>query len=921
MTKELPFYTNQLYALVDNKEERKALKKAGKPTGTIIPLDPNNPTAGYNLADEYNKKGYAIYWTPNSMKPHTSMKDHTDANVESLDYLFVDIDCKNPETKENYPSHQYHIVKAFKEAKLQEFKNAPIPPDIVVETRNGLQAYWTISELCPLDEIREVDIRVWKEAEARLVAFFGGDDNAMRPSNFMRYPDFNHVKNPKEPYKIEVIYNDVSIGYDTCYIRDTYPPVIEEEPQKEQSQPIEKPAYKGSSMNIEQALSYVKTCMRDYIESNYGVDATPHKKFQCIDPNHADAHPSMEFYADSNRVYCHSCGASYDIIGLIAVENGLDQKRDFIQCLKIACDFCNITLDTKQERNKTNRDSVQGANSTPEPQKPQDNVFGETVEEEESRTNYSEYFDSLPYATSDVIPYLQIRGITDSIIMKYGVRYDETCKDFNNSPAIVFPRGIYSYNARTMSNDVEKNCRYRKSTGTVDIFNFRALYGDKPIVITEGEIDALSCVVASNDRVDCIALGGATGYKKMIREINGSNYTAKDLKYPLLVCMDNDDAGRKTAQALSDELTRLQLPHFVVNLQGSHKDVNEALLNDIDTLKENINEALKDCVNYLTSQEMKSDPNFKKSLAPASDLLGDFEQQMKDIAKYGTMETGFTLLDKALDGGLRAGLYFIGAISSLGKTTFCLQIADQLALRGRDVIIFSLEQSRNELIAKSLSRQTLMKCNGDTQNAKTMLGIMNFDRYESYSRRELDLIKEAKDSYRQYGKHLHICEATSPMGIAEIREYVEKMFKYNHPLKPNGYKPVIIIDYVQIMKPYDSKMTDKLNIDMAVTGLKRISRDFNVPVIGINSFNRENYKKPVSMSSFKESGGIEYGADVLMGLQLQGVGTSNFDENDAKGDEERKVELVILKNRNGRLPKEPIKYTFHTRFNFFDERP
>lgn len=74
--------------------------------------------------------------------------------------------------------------------------------------------------------------------------------------------------------------------------------------------------------------------------------------------------------------------------------------------------------------------------------------------------------------------------------------------------------------------------------------------------------------------------------------------------------------------------------------------------------------------------------------------------------KSGGISTGFENLDKLLDGGLYPGLYVIGANSSLGKTTLVLQIADSIAKSGQGVLIFSLEMSRFELIAKTLSRMS-----------------------------------------------------------------------------------------------------------------------------------------------------------------------------------------------------------------------
>ena len=90
------------------------------------------------------------------------------------------------------------------------------------------------------------------------------------------------------------------------------------------------------------------------------------------------------------------------------------------------------------------------------------------------------------------------------------------------------------------------------------------------------------------------------------------------------------------------------------------------------------------------------------------------------------ISTGFDTLDKTLDGGLYEGLYIFGAISSLGKTTLILQIMDQIARSGQDVLLFSLEMARSEIMAKSISRTTLqlvLESGGNIRDAKTARGI------------------------------------------------------------------------------------------------------------------------------------------------------------------------------------------------------
>jgi len=119
----------------------------------------------------------------------------------------------------------------------------------------------------------------------------------------------------------------------------------------------------------------------------------------------------------------------------------------------------------------------------------------------------------------------------------------------------------------------------------------------------------------------------------------------------------------------------------------------------------------------------------------------------------------------------------------------------------------------------------------------------------------------------------------------------------------------------------------KQNVDKAVLELKRLSRDYKTTVIGVSSFNRDNYSTEVNMSAFKESGAIEYNCDVLLALQPQGV-LPGYTKTEMKSNimlmkncklsEERKVEIVILKNRNGRTGGK-VGFKYYSLFNYFEQ--
>ena len=98
-------------------------------------------------------------------------------------------------------------------------------------------------------------------------------------------------------------------------------------------------------------------------------------------------------------------------------------------------------------------------------------------------------------------------------------------------------------------------------------------------------------------------------------------------------------------------------------------------------------------------------------------------------------------------------------------------------------------------------------------------------------------------------------DADDICGIVEIYEYELNSL------------PVVFIDYLQILKAHDAYMTDKQSVNYNVLRLKQLSRDFKIPVVTLSSMNRMIYSDVIRMVTLKESGAIEYTADVCLGLQ------------------------------------------------------
>lgn len=508
-----------------------------------------------------------------------------------------------------------------------------------------------------------------------------------------------------------------------------------------------------------------------------------------------------------------------------------------------------------------------------------------------------------PENKQKVYEYLASRGISKEIGDKYHLFIsNEVYEDKNigteGTSRIVVP--IYydnepiSYVARALT-EVEGRAKALNSAGTQIPLNIEYITkelqpgDDKFIYICEGWADALSFEDVGKK---AIALHSTQQINKLKEYIEKNTFTSS--KYTYMLCCDNDEAGHKANSELAEYFTDKNINYHKVSIPKEYKDVNEWYISigNKDIFKGLLNPFKNQTVlNYI-------DDSF----------LNDIER----MKGFKGRSTGFKNLDKEIN-GVVPGLYVLGAISSLGKTTYITQLADQMASRGEHIIFFSLEQSRFELVAKSISRQT---CILNPKEAKTSLSIMqNTD--------VADITIKAVEQYQPIAHNTIIVEGNFNINVISIREYVEQYIAFT------GIKPVVVLDYLQILRPINDRLTDKQQVDYNVTELKRISRDYDIPIFVICSFNRDNYTTTVDFTSFKESGAIEYSADVVMGLQLKvmeeiqemkkpTISQIRNKINDAKNETPRRVELIGLKNRNGKSYFK-CNYKYYPAFNYFEE--
>lgn len=615
-------------------------------------------------------------------------------------------------------------------------------------------------------------------------------------------------------------------------------------------------------MASDNKTEYLKTMLSRYLTVKHGIDIR--KPFKCLNPSHDDQHPSMSYYDKGNLVKCFSCGATYDLFDLIGIDYGLHEfKAQKAQAEALYPTgiidkplFANQAYPTTNTKNKSKAEAAM--------QSTNDNTASTTP-----AIDPESFYQHIHQTT-----YFQDRGISQEVINRFKLGYDPSTKQ------VIMPVKGEFYIRRSTDPMAQNKDRYRLPAGIKkELFNAEALSQKKPVFITEGIIDALSIITAGHE---ALALPAATDINLLKDEIK-KQIEAKTVLPELILCLDNDEAGQKAAHELSEYLKKNKLPHSAAIIPKEYKDANGYL------------KASKSAFKGFLSDAIEGEDNTSLSFHVLS------IQNANNLDFY--IPTGFDKLDSSLDRGLYEGLIVLGAIPSLGKTTFALQMALQMAEAGNHVYFYSLEQSARELTIKLLSNK-MSKPIADIRRI-----AWSFCKDQNISEQDQNNFVEASDSLHKLNNFRIIERCRSAEAIA--KDVQRRYYR-------TGEQAMIIIDYLQILETPGARLTDKQAVDQNITALKRLSAEFHVPVMAISNLNRENYDKDITMKAFKESGGIEYSTDVLLGMQFTAMreNKDNIDLDDLKEANPRKVQIKILKNRNGQAGGQ-INFDYNAMLNQF----
>ncbi len=253
------------------------------------------------------------------------------------------------------------------------------------------------------------------------------------------------------------------------------------------------------------------------------------------------------------------------------------------------------------------------------------------------------------------------------------------------------------------------------------------------------------------------------------------------------------------------------------------------------------------------------------------------------------ISTGFPVLDQQINGLPAQNLIVLAARPSMGKTAFALNIANNVAASGTGVVaFFSLEMANTEIGERMIAIRGRMD-----------LSRLRSGRLEEY---EYASLTESLDEMRELGLYVTDFGGTRVADIeAECRRIIARK-----------RLALIIIDYLQLIRPEDSKQPREQQIAGIARRLKLFAKSTKIPILALAQLNRgvENREdKRPKLSDLRESGSIEQDADIVMFLHRPDM----YDPEDRPGI----AEIVVAKNRSG--PTGTVPFTFTRQFLRFED--
>ncbi|MBX9809104.1 replicative DNA helicase [Candidatus Gracilibacteria bacterium] len=276
----------------------------------------------------------------------------------------------------------------------------------------------------------------------------------------------------------------------------------------------------------------------------------------------------------------------------------------------------------------------------------------------------------------------------------------------------------------------------------------------------------------------------------------------------------------------------------------------------------------------------------QNKLVPIREILnGRYEEFASihadpELVNKHTISTGYKSFDAKLGGFKRGDLVILAARPSMGKTAMALNFAQNVAKTGRNVAMFSLEMSKEQITDRLIAAAMAV------DSWKLQKGKLSEDEFSKMGD-ALETLSRSK---------IYLDDSPAGEGLLSIKSKARR-------LKMESGLDLIVIDYLQLMSSGNS-MNRVQEVSDISRGLKSLARELDVPVIALSQLSRaveaRPDKRPV-MSDLRESGSIEQDADIIAMIYRDDY-YNEFSETPGV------TSVFIRKNRNGPTGQVDLKF-------------
>ncbi|MCL4105282.1 UNVERIFIED_CONTAM: hypothetical protein GTU68_055413 [Idotea baltica] len=383
--------------------------------------------------------------------------------------------------------------------------------------------------------------------------------------------------------------------------------------------------------------------------------------------------------------------------------------------------------------------------------------------------------------------------------------------------------------------------------------------------------------IAKNALASPVTLKAFLEEDEGLKELGGPAYLAR-----LAGAAISAFAARDYAQIIYDLAIRRELIGLGrdISAKASKVDVSSEPAEQIVEAEQSL---------YKLSEQGQTESGFQSFLKAVTDAVNVANAAYQREGGLAGLATDLIDLDKKLGGLHRSDLLILAGRPSMGKTSLATNIAFNIAKRYKKVVgFYSLEMSAEQLAARILSEAAEVP---------------------SEQIRRGDMTEVEFRRFVEAAKALEACplyiDDTPALPISQLAARARRL-KRTHGLD------VLIVDYLQLVRPATAKDSRVNEVSEITQGLKAIAKELDIPVVALSQLSRQvesrEDKRP-QLSDLRESGSIEQDADVVMFV---------FREEYYKEEMERlhgRAEVVIGKQRHG--PIGTVELSFEGRFTRF----